>query len=122
MVSSLAARIVSKRRPCSRSTFSEPNNVSEQALSQQLPLRLIDGVMPWSLSTALKSSLAYWLPRSLWKINPAYLPGLRLNQAISRASMTKSRCMSGRIDQPSTLRLNRSITTAKNNQPSSVAM
>jgi len=55
----------SKRWPCSRSTFSEPNNVSEQALSQQLLLRLIDGLMPCSLSTSLKSSLAYWLPRSL---------------------------------------------------------
>jgi hypothetical protein len=28
-----------------RSTLSEPNSVSEQALSQQLPLRLIEGVM-----------------------------------------------------------------------------
>src|SRR5664279_2071897 len=122
MVSSLASRIVSKRWPCSRSTFSEPNNVSEQALYQQLPLRLIDGVMPCSLSTSLKSALAYWQPRSLWKINPAFLPGLRLNQAISRASITRLRCISGRIDQPTTLRLNRSITTARNNQPSAVAI
>src|ERR1017187_2968057 len=122
MVSSLASRMVSKRRPCSRSTFSEPNNVSEQALSQQLPLRRIDGAMPCSLSTWLKSSLAYWLPRSLWKISPVSLPGLRLNQAISRASITRLRCISGRIDQPTTLRLNRSITTARNSQPSSVAM
>src|SRR6516165_2797748 len=51
--------------PCSRSTFREPNSVSEQALSQQLPWRLIDGLMPCSLSTSRKSSLAYWLPRSL---------------------------------------------------------
>src|SRR5271155_3222189 len=29
--------------------------------------------------------------------------------------------MSGRIDQPTTLRLNKSITTARNSQPSSVA-
>ena len=36
--------------------------------------------------------------------------------------MTKSRCMSGRIDQPTTLRLNRSMTTARNSQPSSVAI
>ena len=55
--------------PCSRSTFSEPNSVSEQALSQQFPLRLIEGMMAYSLSTLLKSSLAYWLPRSLWKIS-----------------------------------------------------
>jgi len=37
------------------------------------------------------------------KINPASLPGLRLNQAISRASITRLRCMSGCIDQPATL-------------------
>src|ERR1039458_5757711 len=58
MTSSLASRMVSKRWPCGCSTFSEPNSVSEQALSQQLPLRLIDGVMPSSLSTSLKLSLA----------------------------------------------------------------
>jgi hypothetical protein len=59
MVSSLAARMVSKRWPCSRSTFSQPNNVSAQALSQQLPLRLIDSVMEQCSSTFAKSSLAH---------------------------------------------------------------
>src|SRR5450631_2120552 len=73
MTSSLASRMVSKRWPCSRSTFSEPNSVSEQALSQQLPLRLIDGVMPCSLSTSLKSSLAYWLPAIAMKDQPSLL-------------------------------------------------
>jgi hypothetical protein len=57
VISSLALRMVSKRWPCSRSTFSEPNKVYEQALSQQFPLQL--------LSNLLKSSLVYWLPRSL---------------------------------------------------------
>jgi hypothetical protein len=56
-------------QPFHRSTFSEPNSVSEQALSQQFPLPLIEGVMAYSLNTLLKSSLAYWLPRSLWKIS-----------------------------------------------------
>jgi hypothetical protein len=65
VISSLALRMVSKRWPCSRSTFSEPNKVYEQALSQQFPLRLIDGLMPQLLSNLLKSSLVYWLPRSL---------------------------------------------------------
>ena len=37
---SLASRMVAKRCPCSHSTFSEPNSVSLQALSQQFPLRL----------------------------------------------------------------------------------
>jgi len=35
MVSSFAWRMVSNLWPCSHSTFSEPNSVSEQALSQQ---------------------------------------------------------------------------------------
>src|SRR6218665_1091493 len=71
MTSSLAWPRVTKRCPCSRSTFNEPNRVSLQALSQPLPLRLIEAVMPHWASTSLKSSLAYWLPRSLWKISPA---------------------------------------------------
>src|SRR6218665_236712 len=120
--SSLAWRRVTKRCPCSRSTFNEPNRVSLQALSPQLPLRLIEAVMPHWASTSLKSSLAYWLPRSLWKISPACLRGWRLNQAMRTASMTMSRVMSWRSDQPTTWRLNRSITTASNSQPSSVAM
>ena len=33
--------------------------------SQQLPRRLIELVMPYSLSTSLKAPLAYWLPWSL---------------------------------------------------------
>ena len=65
MTSSLAWRRVTKRCPCSRSTFNEPNSVSLQALSQQLPRRLMDALMPYSVSTPLKSSLAYWLLLSL---------------------------------------------------------
>jgi transposase len=57
----MAWRRVLKRCPCSRFTFSDPNNVSLQALSQQSPRRLIDAVMPYSVSTSLKSLLAYWV-------------------------------------------------------------
>src|SRR5664279_3378753 len=56
------------------------------------------------------------------QISSVFWPGLRSNQAISRASITSWRCISGRIDQPTTLRLNRSITTARNNQPSALAI
>ena len=122
MISSLACRLVSNSCPYIRSTFNDPNSVSLQALSQQSPRRLIEAVMPYSLSTSRKSLLAYWLPRSLWNISPAVLPGWRLNQAIRRASMTMSRVMSSRRLQPTTWRLNRSITTASNSQPSSVWM
>ena len=38
--------------------------------------------MSYSLRTSLKSRLVYWLPRSLWKISQACLPGWRLNQAM----------------------------------------
>jgi hypothetical protein len=120
--SSLAWRRILKRCPCSRSTFSDPNSVSLQALSQQLPRRLIEAVMPYALSTSRKSLLAYWMPRSLWKITPACLLGWRLNHAMRSASMTMSRAHVPRSDQPTTWRLNRSITTARNSQPSSVAM
>lgn len=99
-------------------TFSEPHRLSIGALSQQLPLRLIELRMPYSVSARWKSSLQYWLPRSLWKITPG--SGLRRNQAMRRASMTNSRFMCGFIDQPTTWRLNRSMTTARYSQPSSV--
>jgi hypothetical protein len=59
MTSSFAWRRVTNRWPCSRSTFSDPNRVSLQALSQQLPRRLIEAVMPYSARTSRKSSLAY---------------------------------------------------------------
>jgi hypothetical protein len=38
MISSLASRLVAKRRPCNRSTFSDPNSVSLHALTHHLPL------------------------------------------------------------------------------------
>jgi len=49
--------------------------LSVGALSQQLPLRLIEAVMPYSVSLVVMAVLTYRLPRSLWKITPA--PGLR---------------------------------------------
>ena len=51
-------------------------------LAQQFARRLIEPVMPYSLSTSLKAWLAYWLPRSLWNSTPGCLPGWRLNQAM----------------------------------------
>ena len=41
------------------STLGYVNSVSLQALSQQLPRRLIELVMPYSLSMSLKAWLAY---------------------------------------------------------------
>ncbi len=43
--------------------------------------------MPQSLSIFWNSPLQYWLPRSLWKINPA--AGRRRQQAMIKASVTK---------------------------------
>ena len=59
MVSSFASRRVLNRLPCSRSTFNDPKSVSLQALSQQLPFRLIEPVMSYSWSASLKAWLAY---------------------------------------------------------------
>ena len=102
MTSSMAWRLVLKRWPCRRSTFNDPNSVSLQALSQQLARRLIEAVMPYSVSASRKSLLAYWLPLSLWKISPAFLLGCRLNQAMRSASMAMSLAMSWRRLQPIT--------------------
>jgi hypothetical protein len=71
--------------------------LSATALSQQLPLRLIEAVMPYSVSLAVMAWLAYWLPRSLWKIIPP--SGLRRNQAIVSASVTMSAVIRGLIDR-----------------------
>ena len=62
----------------------------------------------------------YWLPRSEWKIKPG--AGWRLNRAMRSASVTRLACMCGCMLQPTTWRLNRSITAARYSQPSSVAM
>jgi hypothetical protein len=124
----MAWRRVLNLCPCRRCTFNDPNSVSLQALwqnpksAQQLPQRLIDAVIPCAVSTSRKSLLAYWLPLSLCKISLACLLGWRLNHTMRSASMTMSRVMSWRRLQPITCRLNRSMTTARNSHPSSVAM
>ena len=56
------------------------------------------------------------------KICSAVLSGLRPNQAISSALMTRLLCICGCIDQPTTRRLNRSMTTIRNSQPSCVGI
>src|ERR1700738_3611510 len=83
--------MVSKRWPWRRATFREANRVSLDALSQQLPLRLIEAVMPHFRSRPLNSWLAYWLPRSPWKIWPALSLGLRRHQALSSAPLSTAR-------------------------------
>ena len=47
---------------------------------------------------------------------------MRLNHAMRSASVTRLACMCGCMLQPTTWRLNRSITAARYSQPSSVAM
>lgn len=42
----------------------------QAARSQQLPLRLMLGTKPCAASVLANSPLAYWLPRSEWKITP----------------------------------------------------
>ncbi len=80
---------------------------------QQFPFRLMDERMPQSRMVRWNSWLQYWLPRSLWKITPC--PGRRRNQAIRKASWTRLVCMCGAMLQPTTWRLNKSMTAARYN-------
>ncbi len=95
--------------PASRSTLSEPNSVSVTAfvklhaehsaiLSQQSPFRLIDPRIRKALSKRWKLPLAYWPPRSEWKIRPG--PGRRRNQAMRNASMTSRRVIRSDMAKP----------------------
>ena len=66
VVKETGARLDSRalRVPCTRSFFRLLKKLSLGALSQQLPLRLIEHTMAYSRSRAGKAWLAYWLPRS----------------------------------------------------------
>ena len=97
--------------PCIRSFWQLLHPLSVGALSQQLPCRLIEQVMPYALGLSGKAWLAYGLPRSRWCSSPG--AGRFLNQAMVNASITMSAVMRGFSDQPTTSRLNRSSTMAR---------
>ncbi len=75
-------------------------------------------VIPWVLSRSRYWSQAYCTPRSLWCTRPA--AGPRRPTAIRSASATPPALRSSAMPQPTTLRLNRSITTDRYSHPSSV--
>jgi len=79
-----------------------------------------DAVFDQHVAEVLAGVLA--APVAMEEQSPPSLPGWRLNHAIRSASMTMSRVMSWRSLQPGTWRLDRSMTTAGNSHPSSVAM
>jgi len=98
--SSLACRIVEKCLPCKPLHLNEPNSVSEQALSQQLPLRLIEGAMEQCSSIFAKSAGILTAPVTV-KEQPRLLAWIASQPKPSREHrLQRSRCMSGRIDQP----------------------
>jgi hypothetical protein len=45
-----------------RSVFSDEKKLAIAELSQTLPARLIEQVMPWSAMRRWNASLVYWLP------------------------------------------------------------
>lgn len=98
--------------------FSELKNDSATALSQQLPRRLILGARLLARQNRCQSSLPYWLPWS--ECTMTSLSGLRRQTAIISASSASSRERVGFIDQPTTLRAKRSMTTARYNHPCQV--
>ena len=101
-----------------RSTLSEWEKLSMGALSRQLPLRLIDGVVPAAPSASRQGSHACWTPRSAWQISPG--AGRWRRTAISSASTAISACGVSRMAGPTILRVCRSRTAARNSRPSPV--
>ncbi len=80
------------------------------ALSHTLPDLLIEQVTPWSAISRWKPSLLYWLPLSEWCSRALGLP--RRQIAITNASATSCAAIVALIDQPTTRREKRSMTTA----------
>ncbi len=66
--------------------FKEPQQLSIGALSQQFPLRLMEGCMPNWRSSCWSACEQYWLPRSEWRISP--LLGRLVATARNSACMT----------------------------------
>ena len=93
-----------------RSVFGEEKQLSIAALSQTLPDRLIEQVTPLSAISRWNCSLVYWLPWSEWCSSASGFPCRQI--AIIRASVTSWAVMVSLIDQPTTRRENRSMTTA----------
>lgn len=91
--------------------FSELKNDSATALSQQLPRRLILRARLLARQKRCQSSLPYLLPWS--ECTMTSLSGLRRHTAIISASNASSRKRVGFIDQTTTLRAKRSMTTAR---------
>lgn len=102
---------------CTSSSFSTPKKLSATALSQQFPLRLM---LCWQLlasSSSLNRVLAYWLPRS--ECTSGLTPP-RLPCPIKNADTINSELILSDIDQPTTIRENKSRKTASYSHPSSV--
>lgn len=138
MTASMASCRVANFFPYRLAVFNHPQKLSVGASwhnpnpVQQLSFLFIEEHIFQPLSAFWNSCLQYWLTRtnqeqpaplfllSLWNINPA--AGRRRKRATVNASLTRLVCMCSFMLQPTTYRLNRSITAAKFTQPSSVAM
>jgi len=72
-----------------------------------------------SLQRLPNAMLVYWLPWSEWWITES---GLRVCSAMFNAATTRSAVICSPMDQPTTLRLKASTTTARYKKPVHVGM
>jgi hypothetical protein len=104
------------------STFREANQLSATALSRHEPVRLIERRNPSRWQAATQAVELYSAPRSVGKRVSGIGDRPRVVTAAWRASQTSTASWWALIDQPSRCREARSITEARDSQPSSVGI
>jgi hypothetical protein len=92
-----------------------PKNDSATALPWQLPVRPMESLTPCAAAQAASSALACWLPRPLWNMTPpaTYPRGW----AIPGSAATRPAPMLSCMLQPTTMRVHRSMATARQMKP-----
>ncbi len=115
LIRSMSAKGCSPDNSAMESLCAQAHNDSATALSWQLPVRPTESLTSCAAAHAASSALVYWLPRSLWNMAPpATYPR---EYAIPGAETTSPALMLSRSLQPTTMRVHRSITTARQLEP-----
>ncbi|MDT4889656.1 hypothetical protein FQZ97_1263860 [compost metagenome] len=99
-----------------RSFFRTLKKLSATALSWQFPRRLMLGTIRCAFRNDCQSLLVNWQPWSEWTSTPG--PGLRRHAAAISACSTRSLVIVDAVAQPTIWREYKSITAARNSQPS----
>ena len=99
-----------------RSFFKTLKKLSATALPWQFPRRLILGTIRRAFRNDCQSLLVNWQPWSEWTIIPGL--GLRRHAAATNACNTRSLVIVDAVAQPTIWREYRSVTAARNSQPS----